>query len=236
MRLLMITAASQLATEILPALGVLSHEVISAESIVGPPPSSDVDLVLLDARFNLAHARRVSKEFASEQTPPPTIVVMREGGLVALSGEWAVDDVLLDTAGPAEVDARLRLATARGKSRVGQHTGILTAGELVIDDITYTSRLSSDTLNLTYREFELLKFLAQHPGRVISRARLIHEVWGHDYFGSTKTVDVHVRRIRAKLGPQHEGVIGTVRNVGYKFIAPVQQNHGDDTGDPVAAS
>ena len=64
---------------------------------------------------------------------------------------------------------------------------------------------------------ELLKFLAQHPGRVFTRASLLQEVWGYDYFGGTRTVDVHVRRLRAKLGPDHESLIGTVRNVGYRF-------------------
>ena len=75
-------------------------------------------------------------------------------------------------------------------------------------------------LDLTYKEFELLKFLAQHPGRVFTRSHLVQEVWGYDYFGGTRTVDVHVRRLRAKLGAEHEAMIGTVRNVGYKFVRP----------------
>lgn len=75
-------------------------------------------------------------------------------------------------------------------------------------------------LDLTFKEFELLKFLAQHPGRVFTRAQLLQEVWGYDYFGGTRTVDVHVRRLRAKLGPEHEALIGTVRNVGYRFVSP----------------
>ena len=75
-------------------------------------------------------------------------------------------------------------------------------------------------LDLTYKEFELLKFLAQHPGRVFTRAQLLQEVWGYDYFGGTRTVDVHVRRLRAKLGAEHEALIGTVRNVGYRFVPP----------------
>jgi DNA-binding response OmpR family regulator len=74
-------------------------------------------------------------------------------------------------------------------------------------------------LDLTFKEFELLKYLAQHPGRVFTRAQLLQEVWGYDYFGGTRTVDVHVRRLRAKLGPDREALIGTVRNVGYKFVA-----------------
>jgi DNA-binding winged helix-turn-helix (wHTH) protein len=80
--------------------------------------------------------------------------------------------------------------------------------------------MRGQALDLTYREFELLKFLAQHPGRVFSRDHLLQEVWGSDYIGGTRTVDVHVRRLRAKLGPEHEALIGTVRNVGYKFVRP----------------
>ena len=88
-----------------------------------------------------------------------------------------------------------------------------------------TARVRGRILDLTYKEFELLKFLAQHPGRVFSRAQLLQEVWGYDYFGGTRTVDVHVRRLRAKLGPEHEALIGTVRNVGYRFVvAPPRQD------------
>ena len=75
-------------------------------------------------------------------------------------------------------------------------------------------------LDLTYKEFELLQVPRQHPGRVFTREQLLHEVWGYDYFGGTRTVDVHVRRLRAKLGADHEQLIGTVRNVGYRFMLP----------------
>ena len=81
-----------------------------------------------------------------------------------------------------------------------------------------SARRRGRVLDLTFKEFELLKFLAQHPGRVFTRAHLLQEVWGYDYFGGTRTVDVHVRRLRAKLGPEHEALIGTVRNVGYRFV------------------
>ena len=79
-------------------------------------------------------------------------------------------------------------------------------------------------LDLTFKEFELIKYLAQHPGRVFTRAQLLQEVWGYDYFGGTRTVDVHVRRLRAKLGVEHEALIGTVRNVGYRFVMPDKRN------------
>ena len=94
----------------------------------------------------------------------------------------------------------------------------ITSGELVIDEASYSARFRGQPLDLTYKEFELLKYLAQHPGRVFTRAQLLQEVWGYDYYGGTRTVDVHVRRLRAKLGPDHEALIGTVRNVGYRLV------------------
>jgi DNA-binding response OmpR family regulator len=152
----------------------------------------------------------------------PVVVVISEGGLVALSADWGCDEILLPTAGPAEVDARLRLLVARRATEPGAgRSGALVRGELVIDEATYTARFKGRPLDLTYKEFELLKYLAQHAGRVFTRAQLVQEVWGYDFFGGTRTVDVHVRRLRAKLGPEHEQLIGTVRNVGYKFVRPL---------------
>jgi DNA-binding response OmpR family regulator len=90
---------------------------------------------------------------------------------------------------------------------------------LVIDESAYSVKIKGQLIDLTFKEFELLKFLAQHPGRVFSRQQLLQEVWGFDYFGGTRTVDVHVRRLRAKLGPEYENFISTLRNVGYKFIS-----------------
>jgi DNA-binding response OmpR family regulator len=123
--------------------------------------------------------------------------------------------VILHTAGPGEVDARLRLAIGRMAPAASSE---IRSGDLLIDESTYSVRLRGKGLDLTFKEFELLKFLAQHPGRVFTRSQLLQEVWGYDYFGGTRTVDVHVRRLRAKLGAEHEALIGTVRNVGYRFV------------------
>ena len=111
---------------------------------------------------------------------------------------------------------------------------MIRAGELAIDEDTYAARLRGRPLDLTYKEFELLKFLAQHPGRVFTRAQLLQEVWGYDYFGGTRTVDVHVRRLRAKLGPEHEALIGTVRNVGYRFVPAAGDRQAARRATPVA--
>src|SRR5699024_6105616 len=153
-------------------------------------------------------------------------VVVTEGGLTAVTAEWGFDDVLLDTAGPAEVEARLRLAIARLAATTEDAPDEIHRGDLVIDEATFTAKVSQRTLELTYKEFELLKFLAQHPGRVFSRGQLLQEVWGYDYFGGTRTVDVHVRRLRAKLGADYDALIGTVRNVGYRFV-PAQESRAN---------
>jgi DNA-binding response OmpR family regulator len=93
-------------------------------------------------------------------------------------------------------------------------------GELTIDPETYQVRLRGRPLDLTFKEFQLLLYLSERPGRVFSRSRLLQEVWGYDFFGGTRTVDVHVRRLRAKLGAEHEAMIATIRNVGYKLEVP----------------
>jgi DNA-binding response OmpR family regulator len=150
----------------------------------------------------------------------PLLLVVTEGGLAAVTADWGIDDVLLDTAGPAEVEARLRLAMGRQQISADDSPMEIRNGDLSVDEATYSAKLKGRVLDLTFKEFELLKYLAQHPGRVFTRAQLLQEVWGYDYFGGTRTVDVHVRRLRAKLGPEHESLIGTVRNVGYRFVTP----------------
>ncbi|TFB98632.1 response regulator transcription factor [Cryobacterium sp. MDB1-18-2] len=144
----------------------------------------------------------------------PLLLVITEGGLAAVSPGWGIDDVILDTAGPAEVDARIRLAA--GRTPRAEESALIRAAGVVIDEASYSAKVYGRPLDLTYKEFELLRFLAAHPSRVFTREQLLSEVWGYDYFGGTRTVDVHVRRLRAKLGDQ-ESLIGTVRNVGYRF-------------------
>jgi DNA-binding response OmpR family regulator len=150
------------------------------------------------------------------------LLVVTEGGLAVVAHDWGMDDVVLHTCGPAELEARIRLSIGRLHATRDDDGDdhVIRSGEVVVDDATYTASIGSRSLDLTFKEFELLKYLAQHPGRVFTRDQLLQEVWGYDYFGGTRTVDVHVRRLRAKLGPEHETLIGTVRNVGYRFVIP----------------
>jgi DNA-binding response OmpR family regulator len=175
-------------------------------------PSSD--LILIDARTDLAGAKSLCKILRTTGLAVPLLVILTEGGLSAVSADWGVDDVLVDMAGPAEIDARIRLAIGR-QALEQTSTKIQTSG-VVIDEASYSAKVQGKPLDLTYKEFELLRFLAAHPSRVFTREQLLSEVWGYDYFGGTRTVDVHVRRLRAKLG-ELEQLIGTVRNVGYRF-------------------
>ena len=226
--LLLLTGALEPAPEVLPSLGLLLHTVR-----VGPPEvaaladAPPADAILVDARRDLAQARSLCLLLRTASLDAPLLAVVTEGGLAAVTAEWGVDDVLLDTAGPAEVEARVRLAIGRQAAAGAADLPLeIRNGDLVIDEATYTARLRNRVLDLTFKEFELLKYLAQHPGRVFTRAQLLQEVWGYDYFGGTRTVDVHVRRLRAKLGAEHEALIGTVRNVGYRFV-PVKGDDGN---------
>ncbi len=230
MQLLLLTDAVQPTTEVLPALGLLPHHVTvlprNASALIDRPPG---EVLLVDARHDLVGARSLLRLLTTMGCTAAVIAVLTEGGLIAVSGEWHVDDVVLDTAGPAELDARLRLSIERRGAGDDAAVERLEIGDLAIDEATYTARLCGTALDLTYKEFELLKFLAQHPGRVFTRSHLVQEVWGYDYFGGTRTVDVHVRRLRAKLGVEHDAMIGTVRNVGYKFVRPSGRAGSDST-------
>ena len=235
--LLLVTGVLEPSAEVLPALGLLLHSVrvlpADASALVEAPP---VDVVLVDARRDLAHAKSICRLLHTTGLDCPMLAIVTEGGLAAVSAEWNADDVILNTAGPAEVEARLRLATGRRAMRAAADApDEIRSGDLSIDEATYSARLRGRVLDLTFKEFELLKFLAQHPGRVFTRAHLLQEVWGYDYFGGTRTVDVHVRRLRAKLGPEHEALIGTVRNVGYRFV-PVKGAAEDREGGGMLSS
>lgn len=234
MELLLLTSDSN-PEAVLPSLALLSHTVRPAPTEVSSLlEAGTADVALVDARIDLAAARGLCRLLGTTGSAIPVVAVLTEGGLVAVNADWGLDDILLPGTGPAELDARLRLLVGRsGGIASPENTGKITLGELVIDEGTYTARLRGRPLDLTYKEFELLKYLAQHAGRVFTRAQLLQEVWGYDFFGGTRTVDVHVRRLRAKLGTEYESLIGTVRNVGYKAVRP---SRNASRVDPVAVA
>ena len=220
-RVLLLTNTLGASAEVLPALGLLQHQVrilpAEASVLVDVP---EIDVLLIDARREIPAAKSLTKLLNSTGVGCPIIAITTEGGLTAINADWGIDDVILDSAGPAEVDTRIRVALGKYAIELvasDPHSGEIRCGDVAIDETTYTARLKGNVLDLTFKEFELLKYLTQHPGRVFTRAQLLQEIWGYDYFGGTRTVDVHIRRLRSKLGPEFEAIIGTVRNVGYRF-------------------
>ncbi|WP_405976527.1 winged-helix domain-containing protein [Streptomyces sp. NBC_00988] len=228
---LLLTDSHQPLPRALPALDLLHPVQVIPHTGQAPGDLPAAYAILIDGRRNLPQVRNLCQTLYSADPDCPLVLVVTEGGLAAVTADWGIDAMLLDTAGPAEVEARLRLAAGHH-----QHTTLtrsptvpLHHGVLSMDAATYTARRRGRALDLTMKEFELLKYLAQHPGRVFDRAQLLREIWGEDYAGGTRTLDVHVRRLRAKLGVEDAGLLVTVRGVGYRF-APTrhrrQQEHG----------
>jgi DNA-binding response OmpR family regulator len=220
-KILMLTNSTGASADVLPALGLLQHDVriLPAEaSVLIDAPITDC--IIIDARRDLPTVKSFTKLITTTGVSTPLIIVTTEGGLSAINADWGITDVILDTAGPAEVDARIRIVIGKDAiTQLAKNPSLkeIRSGDVVIDEDSYTAKIKGRTLDLTFKEFELLKYLAQHPGRVFSRSQLLQEIWGYDYFGGTRTVDVHIRRLRSKLGPEFESVIDTVRNVGYRF-------------------
>lgn len=285
MRILHICPTARLDAPLAPeSLQYLGHQIdrCAAEDLSSRrAESAAVDVVIADACLDLSLAPRISDLLAEARITAPVIIVLGEGGLATASARWNVSDLILTTAGPAEVEARLRVARDRHAASSSTHSGsgfpgglhagsgrlgakgdaggrgpvrtgrgpvgtargggpgtsgrlgdtgeemwnadgepmVVVTGDLRIDETAFTAELGGRSLDLTYREFALLKFFAMHPERVFTRDDILLAVWGDDYFGGTRTVDVHVRRLRAKLGKDLENAIHTVRNVGYRFSA-----------------
>lgn len=171
--------------------------------------------ILIDAGQDPHRAHHVLTLLAEAGTvsPSPILVVVAEQNLERLPWHDRADDVVLPDASAAEVRVRLAILLRRTG---GGGEAMLRLGPLALNVETYQVRVSGRHLDLTFKEFELLRFLMQRPGRVFTRSDLLQEVWGYNFYGGTRTVDVHVRRLRAKLGPEHEGLIETVRGVGYR--------------------
>jgi DNA-binding response OmpR family regulator len=207
---------------LLPALEYLDHSLqdapLSSASLLG---LGACDVVVVDATQDLREAAGACRAASVHDLDKPVLVVMSEGGLAALKSTWGFDDWLQPFASPAEIETRLRLVRERAAAARPQRAA--NVGDLVVDEDSYQVRLRGQPLDLTYKEFELLKTLANAPNRVFTRDLLLQEVWGYDYFGGSRTVDVHVRRLRAKLGPEYEQMIVTVRGVGYKLVPPGQR-------------
>jgi len=200
-------------TEVLPDLKVEPLSVVSIGHVLALEPEA----VLVDAAEHPAQAWTVMQALRERDPRVPAILVVERDTIERYPWHEVADEFLYPGAPGPEVRVRLAMLRRRAGSGDGSITRL---GPLALDVDTYRATASGRPLDLTYKEFELLRFLASNPGRVYTRPSLLREVWGYDFYGGTRTVDVHVRRLRAKLGPEHEHLIETVRGVGYRSATP----------------
>jgi DNA-binding response OmpR family regulator len=181
-------------------------------------PNQEFDVVILElAAVAEDAAARTYLERAQSGDSPPVIALLTHDRLASLDPARELDDFLLMGATPDELSARVRQAVWK-RHRVDTRN-VLRCGDLVMDLANYTVHVGGRPVELTYKEYELLRFLATNQGRVVNREMLLNKVWGYDFYGGARTVDVHIRRLRAKIEDRHNTFIETVRNVGYRFRA-----------------
>lgn len=216
-RILVISLDRELRSELAGRLAAAGHNVAQAETLEREDHHR-VDLIILQAdsldELN-AGCGAVRRHPNLKSLPLLAVVSDRLSGELDLSA--GMDDVMLTPWRSAELLLRVNLALWH-RDRTGS-AQVVKLGDLTIDLTNYIVRLRGETLDLTLKEYELLSHLASNPGRVFTRAVLLNSVWGYEYFGGTRTVDVHIRRLRAKLGDWGEEMIQTVRGVGYRFHA-----------------
>lgn len=207
--------------EVLPAFPHAPYRVTTRplkDTLVDDLVAIHPNLLVIDATRDLDIAEEATSRLsvAWQIGLPPIIVIVSHDTVARFRFEAGADDFLVSDASAAEISARLALV-ARKTGHADEDT-VLKIGDLTVNPDNYQVYVRGTPLDLTYKEFELLKFLAQRPGRVCDRDLLLREVWGYDYYGGTRTVDVHIRRLRAKLGAEHETLIETIRNVGYRLV------------------
>ncbi len=194
-----------------PADGPLADAlVLSGAEVLDPDDESAPDLGVVDLSEEPAAAVRAARDLVAQGIP--VLVVLPPDRLPLIESEPWWEDFATTPIDPVELRTRLRRMAAGSEDE-----DRLVYEDLVLDTATYQAELGGSPVDLTYMEYELLKFFVQHRGRVWSREQLLSRVWGYEYFGGARTVDVHVRRLRAKLGEERAGWITTVRSVGSRF-------------------
>ncbi len=219
-RILVLGHSERDLSAIVASLAGMSHFVTRAwdpDSLADAVATGSPELVVVDLRGEQASIAEAKNLIAiyEQVAEAPRLAVVESTTSPELRSKY-IDDFVIYPYRPGEFELRVtRLLAKNQQLKSGK---LLTAGELVIDTESFEVTVEGRQLALTFKEFELLRFLASHPGRVHTREALLNQVWGYEYFGGLRTVDVHVRRIRAKLGIKHENHIVTVHGVGYKFV------------------
>ena len=182
----------------------------SEEALTRP----EYDALIVEATTNLDETRHLIESPLRPQRAP-LVLLVRQDQLAGVDVAWPLDDFLVFPIAPEELAARLRRAVWRRTGVDAANT--LRSGSLLVDLANYKVFVSDQPVNLTFKEFELLRFLMTNRGKVFTREALLNRVWGYEYFGGARTVDVHIRRLRSKIETGATVYIETVRNVGYRF-------------------
>ena len=205
---------------VLRRAGYRTHAVSRPELVDGAESATTADGwggAVVSAADDLAGATALCRHVRRREVPlAPLLLVVAPDQLAELQlRDDLFDDFCVLPGGAAELVARLE--HLRWRAGIGLRPDLIEYGPLLLNLETYQAAVAGRVLDLTYMEYELLKFLAAHPGKVFTRETLLSRVWGYEYYGGARTVDVHVRRLRAKLGEEHAHLIQTVRSVGYRF-------------------
>jgi two-component system alkaline phosphatase synthesis response regulator PhoP len=188
--------------------------VFRAPGVPEPGSAPDAIVVEIEAAAEDAEVRDVLQRLSSGDRPA-VIALVEPEQLTAFDPSLGLDDFVAATASAPELALRIRQALWR-RTKVDARN-VLRAGDLEMDLASYTVSISGRHIELTYKEYELLRYLATNADRVLNRETLLNRVWGYDFYGGARTVDVHIRRLRAKIEDSQRTFIETVRNVGYRF-------------------
>ncbi len=189
---------------------VIPGDVATARLAASPPDAVAIEFY---ARDRIVFDTVAGDDKLRERTVVIACLGPAELRLYELAPE--ADDFVLLPALPEELAARVRMAVKR---RIPETSEMIRAGDLTLDLANYRVAVTGRTVELTFKEYELLRFLVQNPDKVLTREALLKRVWGYDYFGGSRTVDVHIRRLRSKLEDRGHTFIETIRNVGYRFV------------------
>ena len=192
----------------------------SAEIFKDDFAPSKIDVTVVDLERCAADPAKLCRALKRERALKdlPLVLLVTEAHLGRIDFGWGLEDYLTLPVTGKRLAERLNFLMWK-LHKVEVKNGF-SSGGLVIDFECYEVHVKGEPVDLTYKEFELLKFLAMHPGKGFTREVLLDRVWGYDYYGGTRTVDVHVRRLRAKIEAGGTNYIETIRNVGYKFLGP----------------
>ncbi len=192
-------------------------EVSGTDKLLAAEPEDGWSGAIIAADQNPETAWALCREIRRRDVPVEPLLLLISGGQLREldTRNELFDDFLITPFHPSELETRLKHLLWRAGR--GTRPELLQYGPLSLNVETYQAQIEDRPLDLTYMEYELLKFLASHPGKVFTREALLNRVWGYEYYGGARTVDVHVRRLRAKLGEEHAHLIQTLRSVGYKL-------------------